>query len=96
MTATTGIKAMNSVTPTTDASAPTAPRMLGLCVMLIVLAAIEIFDSLSSVSILFGDMSEIPGPGLDGFLIKAHIATHPLLGIAALTFAAVAGCVTPS
>jgi signal transduction histidine kinase len=33
-------------------------------------------------------MSEIPGPGLGGLLIKAHIATHPLLGMAALTFAA--------
>jgi hypothetical protein len=38
--------------------------MLGLCIVLIVLAAIETFDGLSSVSILFGDMSESPDQGL--------------------------------
>ena len=38
---------------------------------------------------LFGDMSEIPGPGFGGFLIKAHIATHPVLALATLVFAAI-------
>jgi hypothetical protein len=33
-------------------------------------------------------MSEIPGPGLSGAIIKAHIATHPVLALAALVFAA--------
>lgn len=51
------------------------------------MAALEAFDGLSSVSTLFGDMSEIPGPGFGGFLIKAHIATHPVLASAALLFA---------
>jgi hypothetical protein len=34
-------------------------------------------------------MSEIPGPGFGGFLIKAHIASHPVLALAVLVFAAV-------
>ena len=42
-----------------------------------------------NVSILFGDMSEIPGPGFGGFLIKAHIATHAPLALAALLFATI-------
>lgn len=75
------------------ATAETAPaptqRHLGLRVVLIIVAIIEAFDALSSVSILFGDMSEIPGPGLGGFLIKAHIAAHLPLALAALVFAAI-------
>jgi len=62
--------------------------VLGLSIILIALAALETFDGLSSVSILFGETSDIPGPGLGGFLVKAHIATHPLLGLAAMAFAA--------
>ena len=68
---------------------PAAPRWLGLRVVLIIAALLESFDALSSVSTLFGDMSEIPGPGFGGFLIKAHIATHPVLALAVLVFAAV-------
>ena len=69
--------------------APAAPRRLGLRIVLIIAAVLEGFDALTSVSILFGDMSEIPGPGFGGFLIKAHIATHPVLALAVLVFAAV-------
>ena len=68
---------------------PAAPRRLGLRIVLIVAALLEAFDALSSVSILSGDMSEIPGPGFGGFLIKAHIATHPVLALAVLVFAAI-------
>jgi hypothetical protein len=50
---------------------------------------LEAFDALSSVPTLFGDMSEIPGPGIGGFLIKAHIATHLPLSLAALVFATI-------
>lgn len=64
-----------------------APRVLGLSIVLIALAALEIFDGLSGISVLFSDSSEIP-TGLGGLLIKTHIATHPLLGVVALTFAA--------
>ena len=52
---------------TTD-PAPAAPRRLSLRIILIIAALLEGFDALSSVSILFGDMSEIPGPGFGGFL----------------------------
>jgi hypothetical protein len=69
--------------------APAAPRRLGLRIVLIIAALLESFDALSSVSTLFVDMSEIPGPGFAGFLIKAHIASHPVLALAVLVFAAV-------
>jgi hypothetical protein len=68
---------------------PIAQRHLGLRVALIIVAIVETFDELSSFPTLFGDMSQIPGPGLGGFLIKAHIATHLPLALAALVFAAV-------
>jgi hypothetical protein len=57
--------------------------------VLIIVAIVEAFDALSSVSILFGDMSQIAGPGIGGFLIKAHIASHLPLALAALVFAAI-------
>jgi hypothetical protein len=65
------------------------PRLLGLYLLLILIAAIEAFDGLSHVPILFGDRSEILGPGLGGAIIKAHIASHPVLALAALAFATV-------
>jgi hypothetical protein len=81
---------MTEPTPSADpAPAPAAPRRLGLRIVLIIAALLEAFDALSSVSTLFGDMSEIPGPGFGGFLIKAHIATHPVLALAVLAFAAI-------
>src|SRR2546425_9086668 len=66
-----------------------APRLLGLYLLLIIIAAIEAFDGVSHAPILFGDMSEIPGPGLGGAIIKAYIAVHPLLALAALAFATI-------
>ena len=66
-----------------------APRLLGLYLLLILIAAIEAFDGLSHVPTLFGDMSEIPGPGIGGAIIKAYIAVHPLLALAALALATV-------
>jgi hypothetical protein len=81
------------MTPATPAAADSAasepaPGLMGLRTVLVILAAIELFDGLSSVSILFGDMSTIPGPGLGGGLIKAHLAAHPVLAAAAIVFAA--------
>ena len=66
-----------------------APRLLGLYLLLIIIAAIESFDGLSNASILFGDMSQIPGPGVGGAIIKAYIASHPVLALAALGFATI-------
>jgi hypothetical protein len=68
--------------------APVRQRHLGLRIMLIMIALVETFDGVSNFPTLFGDMSEIPGPGIGGFLIKAHIATHLPLALAALVFAA--------
>jgi hypothetical protein len=66
-----------------------ARRLLGLYLLLILIAAIEAFDGLSHVPTLFGDMSDIPGPGVGGAIIKAYIASHPVLALAALALATV-------
>src|SRR4029079_1511012 len=80
---------MNSATTLNNAAPLRAPRLLGLYLLLIIIAAVESFDGLSNASILFGDMSQIPGPGVGGTIIKAYIASHPLLALAALGFATV-------
>jgi hypothetical protein len=82
---------MTSATTLNDeAAAPIRPaRLLGLYLLLIIMAAIEAFEGLSHAPMLFGDMSEIPGPGLGGAIIKAYIASHPVLALAALAFATV-------
>jgi hypothetical protein len=74
--------------PTISSSAFPPQRRLDLSVVLIIVALVEAFDGLSSFPTLFGDMSEIPGPGFGGFLVKAHIATHLPLALAAVIFAA--------
>lgn len=80
---------MTEPAATADAAPPPAlQRHLGLRVVIIIIAIVEAFDALSSVSILFGDMSEIPGPGIGGAIIKAHIAMHLPVALAALLFAA--------
>jgi hypothetical protein len=80
---------MNSATTVPDAVPVRAPRLLGLYLLLIIVAAIEAFEGLSHAPMLFGDMSDIPGPGFGGAIIKACIASHPLLALAALAFATV-------
>src|ERR1041385_5920356 len=72
-----------------DTTVPPRQRHLGLRLLLIIIAIIETSDGLSNFPTLFGDMSEIPGPGIGGFLIKAHIAAHLPLALAALVFAAI-------
>jgi hypothetical protein len=47
-----------------EMTAPTTAQQLGLRIVLIIAALLESFDALSSVSTLFDDMSEIPGPRL--------------------------------
>jgi hypothetical protein len=81
--------------PTAVMTEPTAPplpapvpRRIGLRILLILAALFEAFDAYSNLFILFGDMSEIPGPGFGGFLIKAQLASHLPLALAALVFAA--------
>ncbi|MBI5261744.1 MAG: hypothetical protein HY852_08005 [Bradyrhizobium sp.] len=69
-------------------------------IVLFILAALEAFDGLSNISTLFGipgpigiptlfgDMSRLPKPFPGQFLVEAHIATHPVLALAAILFAA--------
>ena len=79
---------MNSATPIDDQ--PTAPaparRQLGLRAILFILAAIEAWIGVSDAPSLFGDLTQI-GSGIGGGLIKAHLAAHPVLAVAALVFA---------
>jgi len=80
---------MNSATPIDEQ--PTAPaparRQLGLRAILFILAAIEAWIGLSDAPSLFGDLTQI-GSGIGSGLIKAHLAAHPVLAVAALVFAA--------
>ncbi|MEH2591030.1 hypothetical protein V1273_004869 [Bradyrhizobium sp. AZCC 1721] len=82
---------MNSATTVPDAaSVPIRPpRLLGLYLFLIIIAAIEAFDGLSHAPVLFGDMSQVPGHGVGGAIIKTYIASHPVLALAALGFATI-------
>jgi hypothetical protein len=82
---------MNTATTLPDAaSLPVrAPRLLGLYLLLIIVAAIESFDGLSHAPILFGDVSEIPGAGIGRAIIKAYITVHLVLALAALAFATI-------
>ena len=80
---------MTSATTLNNEAPLRAPRLLGRYLLLIIIAAIESFDGLSNASILFGDMSQIPGPGVGGAIIKAYIASHPVLALAALGFATI-------
>ncbi|MEH2625765.1 hypothetical protein V1292_003820 [Bradyrhizobium sp. AZCC 1719] len=82
---------MNSATTLPDAASVPArpPRLLGYYLLLIIIAAIEAFEGLSHAPMLFGDTSEIPGPGIGGAIIKAYVAAHPVLALAALAFATV-------
>lgn len=82
---------MTTTDPAAPAPAPaemTARRRFWLSAALLAVALFETVDGLSNVGTLFGDMSEIPGPGFGGFLIKLYLATHPIFAIAALIFAA--------
>lgn len=81
---------MPPATPVTaeDAAPAPAPRRLGLRAVLITLALIEAALGLSDAPALFGDMSHL-GSGIGAGLIKAHLAAHPVLAIAAIVFAAI-------
>ncbi len=63
--------------------------MLGLRIVLILMGLMEALDGFPSASTLFEDMSQIPGPGFGSFLIKAHLATHPVLAVAVIVLAAI-------
>ncbi len=60
---------------------PRWPRLL-----LLIAAVIEFLGGLGALPILFGDLNEVPGPGLGGQIILAGIVLQPLLALAALFF----------
>lgn len=78
--------AMPTAAADTAAPEPVLP-MMGLRIALIVLAAVETVLGISDAPVLFGDMSHI-GSGIGSGLIKAHLAAHPVLALAAIVFAA--------
>ena len=57
------------------APAASAPRHLGLRAVLILAALFEAAQALPNVPTLFGDMSEIPGPGFGGHWKPCCLAT---------------------
>jgi hypothetical protein len=80
---------MNTAAPALAETTPTPviPRRIGLRLVLASIALVELIDGMSNAPVLLGDMSEIPGPGIGGAIIKAHLATHPVLALSALMFA---------
>jgi len=61
-----------------------APRWPQL--VLLIAAAIELLNALSGVPVLFGNLSDVPGPGIGGAIIVTKIALMPFAALAALFF----------
>lgn len=82
---------MNSAAISVDSAAvpAPAPRLLGLRILLVIVAIIELIYSSVGASMLRDDTSSFPGPGIGGALIKLDMATHPVLALAALIFATI-------
>lgn len=80
--------ASKAATPMPADSAPPRPKlqMVGLRSVLIVLALIEAWFGISDAPVLLGDTSHI-GSGIGSGLVKAHLAAHPVLAVAAIAFA---------
>ncbi len=70
----------------TAAEAPPKAALRWPRLILLVAAAIEFLTGLSDLPILFGNLSEVPGPGIGGAIIVAKIALTPLIAFAALFF----------
>ena len=66
---------------------PAVPMHEKLRIVLIVIALIKGMNALTNITILFGDFSDVPGPGVGGALVKLAIAVNPLLAIAAFVLA---------
>jgi hypothetical protein len=56
-------------------------------ILLLIAAFLKLIGGLGDLPVLFGDTSEIPGPGLGGAIILAKIVSQPLLAMAALLLA---------
>jgi hypothetical protein len=55
--------------------------------LLVAAAALEFLGGVRDLPVLFGNLSEVPGPGLGGAIILAKIALQPILGLIALVCA---------
>jgi hypothetical protein len=84
-------KSMNPAVISAGSAPIPAPalRLLGLRILLVIVALIELIHSSVGASMLLGDMTVFPGPGIRGALLKLHMATHPVLALAALILAAI-------
>lgn len=78
---------MTEANATAGASAEPVPAQPWLRIVLIAAAFIETLGAVNDIPILFGDTSEVPGPGLGGWIITAKLALGPIAAIAALVFA---------
>jgi hypothetical protein len=66
--------------------APSAQTAKWARLLLLIAAVIEFLGGLNGLPILFGDLNEVPGPGLGGQIILAGIVLQPLLALAAIFF----------
>jgi hypothetical protein len=84
-------KSMNSAAISAGpAVAPSsAPRLLGLRILLAIVAGLELFESLIGAPMPLDDTSSFPGPGFGGAIIKLHLAVHPVLALAVLILAVI-------
>lgn len=81
-TAIAGSHPMQTTTPPPDAGTPAAsgwPR-----VVILIIAAIELFDSLQNLAFLFGDLSQAPGSGWGVWAVMTQIVLEPLCAMTAL------------
>lgn len=74
----------------TDTTLPMAESRwlrIGLCIVLVLLGAMEALDASLAAKIFFGDMSLIHGTGFGRMLVAAHLAIHPILAFAVIVLA---------
>lgn len=69
-----------------EPKAEVSPPM-GARILLIAVALLESLGVVSAVFVLAGDLSDIPGPGLGGWIVTASLVLRPLLAIVALILA---------
>lgn len=78
-------ESLSPAPPAAPATGPQAEFVPGwLRLMLIVAAIIEALQALPALSVFFGDLNDVPGPGFGGMLIAITIAAKALLALAAI------------
>lgn len=64
-----------------------ASALRGLRILLLSIAVIETIGALQAAPILFGDLSEVTGPGPGGWIVTLALVLRPVFAIAALVLA---------